>query len=330
MGGSPMSTKDDRLLEALARIAEVASAAIHDEDDHAYDGNGSGRDGSSKEKIACTPKSLPTNLQIKAAETAVRYNPVNAPRSGAAARAAAGLVLDRLRISVMTSRYWGPMQRTLPVSFLDNPSSQLRKMILNHMNAWSKTASFQFVETSGTGVVRIAREIDGYWSYVGTDILHIASGRPTMNLEGFTTKTPESEFRRVVRHETGHTLGFPHEHMRKELVALIDPKKAYVYFLKTQGWSKDVVDAQVLTPLDEGSIFGTNPDQASIMCYQIPGSITRNGRPIIGGTDINAMDYAFAGQIYPKVSHQGEAQDELYPEKGSDSDEFLEEAASPF
>jgi len=36
------------------------------------------------------------------------------------------------------------------------------------------------------------------------------------------------------------------------------------------------------------------------MCYQIPGNITRNGRPILGGTDIDASDAAFAGLIYPK------------------------------
>ena len=51
-----------------------------------------------------------------------------------------------------------------------------------------------------------------------------------MNLQGFTMNTPEAEYRRVVRHEAGHTLGFLHEHMRRELVARIDPEKAYEYY----------------------------------------------------------------------------------------------------
>ena len=68
-----------------------------------------------------------------------------------------------------------------------------------------------------------------------------------MNLQGFTMNTRESEYHRVVRHETGHTLGFPHEHMRRELVARIDPQRAYAYFLATQGWDRAMVDAQVLT-----------------------------------------------------------------------------------
>lgn len=122
-----------------------------------------------------------------------------------------------------------------------------------------------------------------------------------MNLQGFTMNTPESEYKRVVRHETGHTLGCPHEHMRKALVARIDPQKAYDYFWRTQGWDKATVDAQVLTPLSESSLMATPPDQTSIMCYQLPGSITRDGKPIIGGKDINATDYAFIGKIYPKA-----------------------------
>ena len=36
------------------------------------------------------------------------------------------------------------------------------------------------------------------------------------------------------------------------------------------------------------------------MCYQLPGSITRDGTPIVGGTDIDATDHAFAARLYPK------------------------------
>jgi hypothetical protein len=172
------------------------------------------------------------------------------------------------------------------------------------MNAWSKTANIRFVQSNTDPQVRIARlgGVDGgYWSYVGTDILSIEADQPTMNLEGFTTNTPESEFRRVVRHETGHTLGFPHEHMRRELVRKIDPDKAIAYFGVTQGWSAEEVRQQVLTPIEESSLMGTpNADPNSIMCYQIPGRITRDGLPIIGGVDIDESDFAFAALIYPK------------------------------
>jgi len=93
--------------------------------------------------------------------------------------------------------------------------------------------------------------------------------------------------------------------MRKALVARIDPAKAYVWAADELGWSKQMVDEQILKSLDERSLMATPPDQTSIMCYQLPASITFDGQPIIGGTDIDANDYAFAGKIYPKVGHAG-------------------------
>jgi hypothetical protein len=114
-------------------------------------------------------------------------------------------------------------------------------------------------------------------------------------------RTSESEFRRVVRHEAGHTLGFDHEHMRGALVRKIDRAKALRYFDLTQGWTPEEIDQQVLTPLSAASIMGTREaDPISIMCYQIPGEITKDGKPIVGGRDINATDFAFAASLYPK------------------------------
>jgi len=55
-------------------------------------------------------------------------------------------------------RDWGIKGVKLTVSFLDNPPKDLRKRILQHMNAWSKTANVKFVETAKNGQVRIARE----------------------------------------------------------------------------------------------------------------------------------------------------------------------------
>jgi hypothetical protein len=71
---------------------------------------------------------------------------------------------------------------------------------------------------------------------------------------------------------------------------------------KTQGWSAAEVRAQVLTPIEDSSILGTpTPDPKSIMCYQIPGAITKDGKPIAGGLDIDPSDATFAASIYPKA-----------------------------
>jgi len=61
------------------------------------------------------------------------------------------------------------------------------------------------------------------------------------------------------------------------------------------------VRQQVLTPLEDSSLLGTtHADAHSIMCYQIPGNLTKDHKPIVGGVDIDNMDYAFAKSIYPK------------------------------
>lgn len=248
----------------------------------------------------CRIMSLPSRLHQRAAELAVTINPVNAPLqeplSGTNIHVDAPLML-----TVTTGKYWGPRPRRLTVGFMEPTPDDLRKRIVSHMNAWTATAGISFALTSGVGDVRISRERGGYYSYLGTDIGLIPLNRQTMNLEAFTMNTSEAEFRRVVRHETGHTLGFPHEHMRRALVERIDPAKAYAYFQRTQRWSKEMVDQQVLTSLNEKNIIGTPPDQDSIMCYQLPGAITTDGMPIRGGIDINATDFEFAGKIYPKL-----------------------------
>ena len=249
------------------------------------------------EYLVCTPKRLPKNMWISAARAAREIHPpLHRLRS-----IMPGFAPTKQRIAVVTTKYWGAKGVRLTVGFLDSPPRDLRARILAHMNAWAPKVNVSFTESRAEPQVRIARiPNDGYWSYVGTDILSIEADVPTMNLEGFTMQTPDEEFHRVVRHETGHTIGCPHEHMRKALVDKIDQAKAIRFFGRTQGWTPAEVRQQVLTPIEESSLLGSDdPDPKSIMCYQIPGSITKNGKPIIGGLDIDKFDYVFMAKLYP-------------------------------
>lgn len=264
---------------------------------HAHDAHHDGA-----EPIACTPMSLPGEHLVAAADLATDINPMNSPVMMPGRLPGTGREPLRVEIAVVTSKYWHSGGVDLPVSFMDVTDPALRARILHHMNAWGASANVVFRETAGVGKVRISTGLKGHWSYIGTDILLIDPSKPTMNLQGFTMNTPDSEFHRVVRHETGHTIGCPHEHMWQELVALIDPQKAIAYYGATQGWTPDEVRQQVLTPIEQRQIIGTpQPDTNSIMCYQIPGALTKNGLPILGGADIDPIDYAFIGKIYPKL-----------------------------
>jgi Astacin (Peptidase family M12A) len=295
-------SNEEKLEVTLAKIAELARNAV---DSGVSDHEGVDHDGDHEPaQYGCTVKAVPRRLVVKAAQHAVKMNPVNGLTFGRLAEVAPELPQDPARLSVLVQKYWGPQPRQLTVSFTETTQAELRRKIVSHMNAWTQAGCIEFAFTEGVGQVRISRGPGGYYSYLGTDIMMIPRNRQTMNLQGFTINTPESEFKRVVRHETGHTLGFPHEHMRRQLIARLDRERTYAYFLRTQGWDRPTVDAQVLTPLQEQSIFGTpNADQDSIMCYQLPGEITRDGNPIRGGLDINQLDYAFCGSIYPRRGH---------------------------
>jgi hypothetical protein len=206
-------------------------------------------------------------------------------------------------IAALTSKYWGTGGVNLTVGFLEPIQQDLRDRILSHMNAWSDYANVQFSYSTTDPQVRITRQGSEYKSYLGTDILHTDPNEPTMWLGQFAMSTPDSEFYRVIRHETGHTLSFPHEHTRKEIVDQIDSENAIALFMKTQGWSRDEVIAQVLTPLRQSEILATeHADPNSIMCYRLPGSIMKDGQDVPGGADIDVQDGQFAALLYPKTS----------------------------
>lgn len=261
---------------------------------------------SSPKVIACIPRRLPAGDCVKAAKNAIKVNPANLPPGMDEVSLQPGNQGEKLALDV--NRYWGRNGVRLTVGFIDTPNTELRKHILQHMNAWAQKANVSFVISDTDPQVRIARWTkmdspgdEGYWSNLGTDILLIAASRPTMNLEAFTISTPESEFTRVVRHEAGHTLGFPHEHMRKAIIEGLDHEKVIAAFMKSQGWTRQDVIDQVLTPLEDASIFGTSSaDETSIMCYHIEGNMTTDGEPVLGGTDINDLDHELAASVYPK------------------------------
>ena len=84
-------------------------------------------------------------------------------------------------LALLTTRYWGSQGVHLTVSFLDNAEQELQERILSHMNAWQQFCDATFELVASGADVRIARAVDGYWSYLGTDISVIPADQPTMN-----------------------------------------------------------------------------------------------------------------------------------------------------
>lgn len=262
----------------------------------------------------CHIMELPPEQQLEAARNAIALNPANAPRldllvpalstalAGASRRDLSPAIEDPQFLTALTGKYWrGPVRLT--VSFLDNPSSSLRNRVLSHFNAWGEFSDVRVDWTASGGDIRIARNEPALYSYLGTDIRLVPMDRHTMMLGGYSDRTPDREIRRSGCHELGHSLGFIHEHLRRELVRKIVASKAYAYYARTQGWSRATVDSNVLRYADESTITGSEvPDQDSLMCYQIPGEITVDGKPIPGGVDFSPQDKVMAGRLWPKTT----------------------------
>jgi hypothetical protein len=68
------------------------------------------------------------------------------------------------------------------------------------------------------------------------------------------------------------------------------------------GQNSPLIGGRVLTRLQESSLLGTTPDPKSMMCYHIPGELTKDGKPIVGGKDIDTSDAAFPAKIYTRKS----------------------------
>lgn len=160
--------------------------------------------------------------------------------------------------------------------------------------------SFEQVTTGASDVrVRFDRG-QGHWSVLGTDSRSIPSNAQTMNLDLMAgiLGDKRAEWDRVVIHEVLHAIGLEHEHQSPAAAALVWNKPAvYAYYARTQGWSAQQVDFQVINRSRATAIIGSAWDAKSIMEYPIPPGLAN---VVVGWNDkLTSGDLAVLQRIYP-------------------------------
>lgn len=246
----------------------------------------------------CVPRLLTPEFRAQAALRSMAYHSANAPdvRPGHAAD------LQPRRIASETAKRWRP-GTTLKVGF-QGGSATIQARVLKAMGRWSEVCQVDFVAAPfGQAQVRVGfLQGQGSWSYIGTDILSIPVSEITMNLGWLGDDTDDEEVRRVVVHETGHTLSFDHEaqfglatgELRFNTAAI------YAYFEGPPNyWTKQDVDQQILTPLTLAGVQHSDHwDKYSIMEYFFDRNWIVPPTDIPNNTDLSPTDIAKAQEWY--------------------------------
>lgn len=236
---------------------------------------------------------------IERAQLAADDEPLNRPRIPAELKP----VATPQFIAAITSKWWRK-EKTHFTTYFFGGTTAVKDRIIKFANVWGEVSAIKHSWTNDQNAAdfRCAYTADGYYSYLGQDCRSIPVNRNTMNLQGMDSlSVPDAELMRVVPHEYGHAMGFPHEHSRQTIIDLLDVEKTVREMQRQTGWTRTQIMQQVFTVLSESAIFGTEPDVNSIMCYWFSGACTKSGQPIPGGNKLSPSDIAFAAKTWPKA-----------------------------
>lgn len=183
----------------------------------------------------------------------------------------------------------------LRVRFLDGTPT-LHAVAKREAAWWENVANIRFDWVKdGESDIRIAFDnLDGAWSYIGTDCASIPQDQPTMNL-GFLD-------RGTAAHEFGHALGLAHEHQNPEGGIVWNEAKVIRDLSGAPNfWDEDTIRHNVLEKYRLDQIKGTQFDPASIMLYWFPADWTLGGSGTDQNEELSTLDKKFIGSaaMYP-------------------------------
>ncbi len=200
--------------------------------------------------------------------------------------------------------------KTLNVKLMSG-SKKLKDKVKKYASEWEKYGNlkFNFIE-EGDAQIRVYLG-DGSKGHghvtmgLGIRCLMRDENEFTMHFDT-TALTVEQQLKGTVLHEFGHALGLMHEHMSP--VSGIKWKKEMVYgrMKATQGWDKDMTDAQLFRKYNISYTNGTKYDPKSIMHYPITRWDTEDGYEVKWNYELSEGDKALIQALYPKNNRTNE------------------------
>lgn len=112
-----------------------------------------------------------------------------------------------------------------------------------------------------------------------------------MSLTGIDLNTSDADFRSVVLHQFGHSLGFVHEHQVPDAGIPWDTGRVYKYYSDTYDWDSTMTYNNVLFRYQFSETNGSKFDKNSIMIYAIPKGLCKDRSYFLDWTyDLSDVD----------------------------------------
>ncbi|MBR9847132.1 MAG: hypothetical protein GYB35_13995 [Algicola sp.] len=186
----------------------------------------------------------------------------------------------------------------IKIYFLD-ANKELANKTLLIANSWLDETNVKFVKEENLAIsdIRVAfRRGGGYKSLIGNEALQFKySGLPTMWLDDLD-KQPETVFKRTVLHEFGHSLGMLHELKNPNAKFNWNEDEVRSYF-KGLKWKDSDIDKNILNPPPK-RVISSSFDPNSIMIYQIPSKLLKDGQAILWPKGLSKDDKYIINKYY--------------------------------
>ncbi len=226
----------------------------------------------------------------------------------------------------IVNKYRWDSGQILKILFLDGNDFVISK-VKQFAVQWSQYCSikFKFVK-KGPADIRISfKRNGGYWSKLGTQSLPspgsiTGSMVPSMNFEPFTPTMSDYYIGSIILHEFGHALGMIHEHQSPPAQIPWNRPAVYREYAKS-GWSKKMVNHNILNVYSTRTVTNSAYDKESIMHYSISEDLVLDPSfAVFGNYEISQLDKSFISNFYntrkpkPKPKPESKADGKKGPE----------------